>query len=218
MQLRSEGALLERGDLARRSNCRVGGWSSHGAGRGGRRVRERRASPSTRPSTSTTRRPRSRWICSSPAGAGWRAENAFDLSWRDPPQSFAPIAGAAVPAVPQHPTGADPQTKAKAQAKCVLGSRSGLNLNAITDLKLPSPGLWDLKRLAGRTRRGASSRPARRKSTGSASTTPRRLASRSLVRTRRIPPACTYTPMTRCRAWRRARSRSDATARTRGNR
>ena len=78
-------------------------------------------------------------------GAGWRADNAFELSWRDPSQSFAPIAGAAYQLCPSTPQDADQQTKAKAQAKCVLGSRTGLNLTAIKDLKLPGPGLWDLK-------------------------------------------------------------------------
>lgn len=77
--------------------------------------------------------------------AGWRAVNVFKLSWRNPLQRFAPIAGVRYQLCPSLPVGADQQSRVRAQARCVQGGRDGIRLTAINNLKLPSPGLWDLK-------------------------------------------------------------------------
>jgi hypothetical protein len=78
-------------------------------------------------------------------GAGWRSTDTIGVSWKNPAQSFAPIAGAGYQLCPALPSDATAELRAKAQTKCVQGSRSGANLDAIKDLKLPAPGAWDLR-------------------------------------------------------------------------
>jgi hypothetical protein len=78
-------------------------------------------------------------------GPGFRSANAFDVSWKNPPQNLAPIAGAVFRLCPTVAANADSQSTAKAQAACVQGSRAGTNLSEIKDLKLPGPGSFDLK-------------------------------------------------------------------------
>lgn len=62
-------------------------------------------------------------------GETWRAENNFDLTWRNPVEKgVAPVAGAEYELCP-----AD-------GGRCTRGQRSGNELSSINDLKLPSPG------------------------------------------------------------------------------
>jgi hypothetical protein len=67
-------------------------------------------------------------------GAGWRSTNDFDVSWRNPQETAAPIAGAEFELCPSG-----------SLTSCVRGSRSGQGLSAIDDLKVPSAGEWDLR-------------------------------------------------------------------------
>jgi hypothetical protein len=78
-------------------------------------------------------------------GAGWRATSTVKVSWTNPPQAMAPIAGARYWLCPSHRVDVSSQEKARLQARCVSGSRAGANLRAIDDLKLPGPGLWRLE-------------------------------------------------------------------------
>ncbi len=78
-------------------------------------------------------------------GAGWRAQEQVSVSWRNPPQTGAPIAGAAYRLCPQVAPDADAASKAGAQARCRSGSRSGRALSKIEDLELPGPGMWRLQ-------------------------------------------------------------------------
>jgi hypothetical protein len=78
-------------------------------------------------------------------GAGWRARNAFEVAWRNPPQSAAPIAAARYSLCPALPQSADPQAHSRAQSECKTDARSDPNLSSIEDLELPGPGLWNLK-------------------------------------------------------------------------
>ena len=74
---------------------------------------------------------------------GWRATNAFDLQWKNPPQAQAPIAGAAYRLCPSVEPTADAKTKSAAQQRCVVGTRSAQNITEIKDLKVPEAGSWD---------------------------------------------------------------------------
>src|SRR4051794_7722677 len=78
-------------------------------------------------------------------GAGWRSQDRVEISWRNPPQSAAPITGAAYRICPQLTASADKKETAEAQSRCRTGSRSGVNLSSIGDLELPAPGLWQLQ-------------------------------------------------------------------------
>jgi len=77
-------------------------------------------------------------------GSGWRAQETVKVSWRNPPQTSAPITGAAYrlcPALPENASAAQTAERAK---RCVTGRRSGARLTAIKDLELPAPGIWNL--------------------------------------------------------------------------
>jgi hypothetical protein len=78
-------------------------------------------------------------------GAGWRTSDTVRVSWRNPPQAAAPIAGAAYRLCPTLPASATAQQRSQAQLRCIQGTRSGANLDAIKDLKLPAPASWDLQ-------------------------------------------------------------------------
>ncbi len=71
----------------------------------------------------------------SDAGDGWRAVNAFSVSWRNPRQAHAPIAG----------TEYELCRIAGPRPPCSRGSRNGAGLVGITDLRVPSPGAWRLR-------------------------------------------------------------------------
>jgi hypothetical protein len=67
-------------------------------------------------------------------GEGWRAENDFDLSWKNPVEkNQAPIAGVEWQLCPS--TG----------ASCTRGSKSGQNLEKVENLEVPTPGEYELK-------------------------------------------------------------------------
>ncbi len=79
------------------------------------------------------------------SGTGWRADETVELTWKNPPQNAAPIAGAVYrmcPTVAEVATGAQ---RAESEKRCVQGTRSGSNLKEIDDLELPDPGSWDVK-------------------------------------------------------------------------
>jgi hypothetical protein len=67
-------------------------------------------------------------------GDGWRAENDFDLTWRNPVEKgVAPI------------TGAEYELCPSSGGQCTRGQRSGKELTAINDLKVPGPGEYVLR-------------------------------------------------------------------------
>ena len=76
-------------------------------------------------------------------GAGWRSTNSFDLTWRNPPQTQAPIAGAAYRLCPSVAANASSSDRSAAQARCVQGSKSGNNIDEIENLKVPDAGAWN---------------------------------------------------------------------------
>ncbi|MBE2316690.1 hypothetical protein DVA67_011950 [Solirubrobacter sp. CPCC 204708] len=78
-------------------------------------------------------------------GAGWRAQDEVSVSWRNPPQNAAPVAGVGYRLCPQPAADADATTTAAAQARCRSGARWGNSLTEIKDLELPGPGLWRLQ-------------------------------------------------------------------------
>lgn len=69
-------------------------------------------------------------------GRVWRASNNFTVAWRNPPQAFAPIAGANWRICPQ---GA-PDTS----ASCRSGTLASLNLDRLA-LRVPGPGAWRVR-------------------------------------------------------------------------
>jgi hypothetical protein len=67
-------------------------------------------------------------------GEVWRAENDFDLTWRNPVEKgVAPVVGAEYELCPSD------------GGKCTRGQRSGENLTSIKDLKVPAPGEYVLR-------------------------------------------------------------------------
>jgi hypothetical protein len=68
----------------------------------------------------------------------WRSANSFDVTWMNPPQSAAPIAGALYSLCPE----ANPPTATRG---CVRGSRNGSRLTGITGLRVPSEGAWRMR-------------------------------------------------------------------------
>lgn len=67
-------------------------------------------------------------------GDGWRAENDFDLTWRNPAeQDAAPIAGA------------EWELCTAEGASCVRGGKSGRDIAALEDVKVPAPGEYVLR-------------------------------------------------------------------------
>jgi hypothetical protein len=65
-------------------------------------------------------------------GDGWKATNKFGITWKNPPQNAASIAGADYRLC-----------SAAASTDCVTGSRAGNDLTSI-DLEVPRPGAWVL--------------------------------------------------------------------------
>lgn len=81
-------------------------------------------------------------------GDGWRAENDFDLTWKNPAEpGVAPIVGAGYEVCPigGASSPAPSSTPAQPEVKCVRESKSGANLEKIEDIKLPAPGEYTLK-------------------------------------------------------------------------
>jgi hypothetical protein len=74
---------------------------------------------------------------------GWRATNSFDLNWKNPPQTQAPIAAAVYRLCPAVDANANASDKAAAQQKCVQGTSSGQNIDEIKGVKVPAAGSWD---------------------------------------------------------------------------
>jgi hypothetical protein len=67
-------------------------------------------------------------------GDGWRASNAFDLQWTNPPaDGAAPIAGAEYRLCPA------------SGGPCVRGSRTGKGMTSINALQVPAAGDWTLQ-------------------------------------------------------------------------
>jgi hypothetical protein len=78
-------------------------------------------------------------------GSGWRSQNAWKVSWENPPQKFAPITGARYILCPPEADSKDPDVAAKARKECVTGGRGKNGLGEISDLKLPAAGAWNLR-------------------------------------------------------------------------
>ena len=199
LQLRAEGAVPER--ARRRSRSRPPGSPTA-------RTRSRRRR-STRPATSaaraaddlrpTTRRRRSRssWR-SRAARAGARARRVQGRRGRNPPQTLAPIAGAAYRLCPTLPDDRDrAETRAQAQERCVQGTRYGAGPDDDRRSRAARPGPVGSAAVAGRRRRQPAARQRGRRSTGSASTTRRRPTSPSPRPIRRTRRACACRPPTR---------------------
>jgi hypothetical protein len=90
-------------------------------------------------------------------GEGWRAANAFELSWVNPGGQHAPIVGARWRACPAGaPAGS---------SECVGGTRSGDALRASGRIELPTAGEWEvvawLEDAAGNGDPAAASAPRR---------------------------------------------------------
>lgn len=77
-------------------------------------------------------------------GAGWRTENKFKLSWRNPPQSYAPIVAAEFELCPTVAPDATAASRAEAQRQCLHGSRTGAGLTKIEGLSVPKEDEWSL--------------------------------------------------------------------------
>jgi hypothetical protein len=67
-----------------------------------------------------------------PNGDGWRSGSAFDITWKNPPQDFAPIAGVEYTLCPAPP----------ASAQCVHGTNDVGGVEALRGLQVPQPGDW----------------------------------------------------------------------------
>lgn len=67
-------------------------------------------------------------------GDGWRSRNEFDVRWTNPQQDAAPIAAAHWQLCP-----------ADAAKGCERGSSEGEGISSLNDLKIPSPGAYELK-------------------------------------------------------------------------
>jgi hypothetical protein len=78
-------------------------------------------------------------------GSGWRSVNRFGVTWRNPAQNAAPIAGASYRLCPTLPADAPPQQRSDAERRCVSGSRTGAGLARIDDIAVPSQGQWTLR-------------------------------------------------------------------------
>ncbi len=67
-------------------------------------------------------------------GDGWRSTNGFMITWTNPEQDAAPIAGANYRLCP---ASGDP-------AACISGSKGGRDVSKIEKLEVPKPGDWTL--------------------------------------------------------------------------
>jgi hypothetical protein len=77
-------------------------------------------------------------------GGTWSTENKFRVTWRDPPQRFAPIVAAEYQLCPTVAEDASAAARAQAQRQCVRGSRTGNGLTKIDDLTVPKENAWTL--------------------------------------------------------------------------
>ena len=77
--------------------------------------------------------------------AGWRVNETVKLSWTNPAQTAAPIAGAIYRLCPTLADNPSAEERAAAEKRCVQGTRWRAGLDGIDDLELPDPGTWDLK-------------------------------------------------------------------------
>ena len=67
-------------------------------------------------------------------GEGWRSKSTFVVTWKNPPQEFAPIAGAEYTLCPTAPSEGD----------CVRGTKDGRDVDALDELEVSKPGDWQL--------------------------------------------------------------------------
>lgn len=80
-------------------------------------------------------------------GAGWRTTNRMSVRWSNPVERFAPIARALYELCPASAHSSDPAVAGAGRKRCVTGSRDGTDLHEISDLTVPSEGMWMLRRL-----------------------------------------------------------------------
>ena len=80
-------------------------------------------------------------------GAGWRTSNRFTVRWTNPSERFAPIARAVYELCPVSADSGNPSVAARAQRRCIAGSRSGRGLTTISNLAVPGEGMWMLRRV-----------------------------------------------------------------------
>ena len=137
--------MLERADDAAARARRPGRRCAHRRRGGGRRVRQRQHGHGAATFYVDNTPPTAPLDAQVSGGAGWRAQDEVAVSWRNPPQSAAPIAGAGYRLCPQLAADADADEHRAAQARCRSGARSGNGLTEIEDLELPGPGLWRLQ-------------------------------------------------------------------------
>ncbi len=78
-------------------------------------------------------------------GAGWRPENQWTVRWKNPAQTFAPIAAAEYELCPAAAESSNPSVARKAKKQCESGSRTVDGIERIEDLKVPGPGSWNLR-------------------------------------------------------------------------
>jgi hypothetical protein len=77
-------------------------------------------------------------------GGTWRTENKFKVTWRNPPQRFAPIVAAEYQLCPTVGPDASASARAQAQRECVRGSRTGNGVTRIDNLSVPKENAWSL--------------------------------------------------------------------------
>jgi hypothetical protein len=77
-------------------------------------------------------------------GAGWRIQNKFTVSWRNPAQSFAPIVAAEYQLCPTLSQDTSPSARAEAQRQRVRGTKTGTQLTKIENLAVPKEDEWTL--------------------------------------------------------------------------
>ena len=65
-------------------------------------------------------------------GDAWRPSATFDVTWKNPPQDFAPIAGAEYTLCPTAPV----------VTPCVRGTKDARGVEALSGLQVPQPGDW----------------------------------------------------------------------------
>ena len=78
-------------------------------------------------------------------GPRWQAANRWGVAWRNPPQRFAPIAGADYLLCPAAADSSNPSVAAQARKLCVRGSRRRAQLARIDDIAVPGPGMWTIR-------------------------------------------------------------------------
>ncbi len=68
------------------------------------------------------------------SGDGWRSENKFRVTWKNPKEDHAPVAGAEYEIC-----------RATDGGGCVRGERTAAGIAAIDDIKVPDAGAWTLR-------------------------------------------------------------------------